>query len=565
MECYINGKQVYPASGEKIKVTLGNEYVSETGTSTLDVSFPLDYAPNRDFFGAIGRIDVSKRTMRYDDCQLISDGHVILHGMAVVTEISESRVKLQLSAGKSATNQADWSERIYIDEINYDQSGLDPVTSYNRYVWAREQIDSKGYLGVRGKAIYTSIWDAQNNMMYNRTRTMVGVTEFSRPAIHPNLWYVVEGVMSRLGVELTKRPFGGSPFDDIYIANARLTQNIKDALPHWTAKKFLMEVENLFSGKFVFEGKKATFLNTAEMDMEGVEYEVDDTFTSDYDENGISINGNSNLHYDLVNAESRKKEQAPDDVWKKFTIRRFTSYHEMENEMAHLPDQDRRTSMCFDGDSWWYLHYDEENSFWEQFGWFNDLRINSSAEVKDLHIVPVEILPHEINPFLPEIYLPTTESDTKQSDSEKYYISVQDIIENSAEEDGASTDAKSEDDVMEVYLWESDRSETAGDSTKYWYMVAKTHSMSINGQFWGLQLYHCAHEVTLGMYHEQAGKALNVDIHHQQVFKFLCDGLPDPTSIYIFRGKKFLCAKIDVTVSDEGIDRLKTGYFHELL
>mgnify|MGYP000099673088 CR=1 FL=1 len=41
--------------------------------------------------------------------------------------------------------------------------------------------------------------------------------------------------------------------------------------------------------------------------------------------------------------------------------------------------------------------------------------------------------------------------------------------------------------------------------------------------------------------------------------------LPDPTRIYIFRGKKYICEKIEMSVGQYGVDREKTGYFYEFL
>lgn len=42
------------------------------------------------------------------------------------------------------------------------------------------------------------------------------------------------------------------------------------------------------------------------------------------------------------------------------------------------------------------------------------------------------------------------------------------------------------------------------------------------------------------------------------------DGIPDPTRIYVFCNKRYICAKVEIKINESGIDRLKTGYFHEI-
>ncbi|MBQ7851679.1 MAG: hypothetical protein IJ342_02210 [Muribaculaceae bacterium] len=47
-------------------------------------------------------------------------------------------------------------------------------------------------------------------------------------------------------------------------------------------------------------------------------------------------------------------------------------------------------------------------------------------------------------------------------------------------------------------------------------------------------------------------------------FKFVADVIPDTSSVFVIRGKKYLCEKLEVSISSRGIDKLMTGYFFEL-
>ena len=56
-----------------------------------------------------------------------------------------------------------------------------------------------------------------------------------------------------------------------------------------------------------------------------------------------------------------------------------------------------------------------------------------------------------------------------------------------------------------------------------------------------------------------------IENQNKVVIKFLADNIPEPTKTYIFHNKRFMCEKIEITVGSEGIDKLKTGYFYEII
>ena len=60
-------------------------------------------------------------------------------------------------------------------------------------------------------------------------------------------------------------------------------------------------------------------------------------------------------------------------------------------------------------------------------------------------------------------------------------------------------------------------------------------------------------------------KATHVDAHDLITFKFVADDIPDPSKIFIFHNKRYICKKIEMNVTDDGIDKEKTGYFYEIL
>lgn len=47
-------------------------------------------------------------------------------------------------------------------------------------------------------------------------------------------------------------------------------------------------------------------------------------------------------------------------------------------------------------------------------------------------------------------------------------------------------------------------------------------------------------------------------------FKFVADKIPNTSDVFIINNKKYLCEKLEVSISSRGIDKLMTGYFFEL-
>ena len=52
-----------------------------------------------------------------------------------------------------------------------------------------------------------------------------------------------------------------------------------------------------------------------------------------------------------------------------------------------------------------------------------------------------------------------------------------------------------------------------------------------------------------------------MDTKIKHCFKFVADVIPDTSSVFVIRGKKYLCEKLEVSISSLGIDKLMTGYF----
>lgn len=78
IQCIINGHKAYPISTSSIKVTYANQYVTDDGEYTYDITFPMSILANREIFKNVSRFEVKKKLAKYDDCKLYCNGLLIM-------------------------------------------------------------------------------------------------------------------------------------------------------------------------------------------------------------------------------------------------------------------------------------------------------------------------------------------------------------------------------------------------------------------------------------------------------------------------------------------------------
>ncbi len=78
------------------------------------------------------------------------------------------------------------------------------------------------------------------------------------------------------------------------------------------------------------------------------------------------------------------------------------------------------------------------------------------------------------------------------------------------------------------------------------------------------------HEVSLRLNNDSYGQgqllaaAIEIDSHRKYEFSFLSDTMPDVRSVFIIRGKKYLCAQIKTEINQNGMSQLKKGTFYRI-
>ena len=642
IECRINGVVTYPDTSNKIKVTYENPYVKDSGSYTYEISFPLAVDRNKQCFGHVERLDVSKQMPSYDDCKLYVDNRLIISGKGTVKSITNDILKMQIVSGASRIKYNAKMEKEYIDEIDFDatvvgqgldksQNGpfinLDPDTNLGmKYTSIFIDLTEANYVGSEIFALMP-IYDETNSIIANNinvfeydkptgtasdgtpTYTRVTLAQMFNLAPQPYLIYILNKVLEYEGFSVVRNDFNVEPWNRLVIANTRKSGRLRDCLPHWSVYNLIEEFRKLFNASFVFDELTKTVSVIAQNELlsnDVIEYECEDEFSTDYDEEGLKNLVTSNLEYELGDSANRSwRESISQSVRKSFPIADYANFAELLAAADSMSKKERQTKIFHDLKTQKYYVWgdfevsedsEETQESIKQVGYFSPIvrDMNSEESIK-LKISPVAMYykakkyeEGEDNAWKGSqdllrdymIFIPSASNDKEmgledmtEDESGDYYVSIVDAMQ------GTDVDSKPTDDdtVMQVMfvgknIRDLKNGVTYKDSSSTEYKKALWPISFTDGSMWefwtgdGWRAPKESASLSLAnLPHRQESLSSIINKHNQFTIKFITDDIPDPTRIFIFRGKRYICEKIEMSVGQYGVDREKTGYFYEFL
>nr|DAR22672.1 MAG TPA: hypothetical protein [Caudoviricetes sp.] len=619
--CIINGHKAYPISTSSIKVTYANQYVTDDGEYTYDITFPMNILENRVIFKNVSRLEVKKNVAKYDDCKLFCNSQLIMSGVGTILSANEKEIKLQIVGGKSRIKFNDRMTKHYIDEIPFgtaDKPGYTVDKGLSQGFKDLQKIndiyrldeDKSKFLGVEGKWCFVPVRDETNDMIANfvgvdKTKQFIG---YNAPyivnlAVQPNLMYIFRKVVEFEGYTLKRNDFDCKPWNLLYIASAYKTRELCKALPHWSSYTYIEEFRKLFNATIVFDDilKTCSVINASELaTADSIEIEPLDDYTTDYDEDGsFSTSSTANLEYNLGNSANRDNYE----VISKKVFDNFEIVHSKElmgankqfasTTLSWSEKQKRQTIIENFGNYYVYMVDENDNKSWKPVGiWSPLIRDSSSDDFIDLNISPVAQVVENINfksGLLEDKYYERrcllSMPNDKESDSKEYdvdddgysYTSVQDALD----DESALDNSEDEQECMNIFFILPGRVQsTDGSTTKLSWVGEKSRwpqfltDYRINEGFrLGIAHFEDSYfslslcmksefgTTSLGTLH---ANGLKIDNKNCMEVKFKSDDIPDPSKIYIIRNKRFVCEKIEMEVKDDAIEPVYTGYFYML-
>ena len=531
----------------------------------------------------------------------------------------KSRIKYNSNFERHFIDEVDFPDVIItagLDTDRYAQLGIKQINASHLPSLIMVNLQRDKFVGQPGVAAFYPIYDETNECVSNDLRAAkfskltVGGVKYptgkiafmTSMAVQPNLLYVLNCILRSEGYTVRRNDFNVLPWTRLVIASARRTRRIREALPHWSVYTFIDEFRKLFNASFVFDDVAMTvdIISANELTAnEAVCYDCLDEYTSEYDEDGLSNLATSNLEYKFDDSVNRDwREYIPLSVLRKYPTAAFDTTDAMTTAAQKMTAKERRQTI-FKVNSDYYIwamlpkdgNPDTEDMTEQRTlcGLFNPvMRDSDTDDSVELKIIPVAMaqrkrhdgksLFNTVSDLLPNatVAMPSMSNDgdvsldnVSQDDDGEYYISVQDAMQ------GAEDTATEEDDSSMIRLM------FQGNMMRDIVKGGFTLGGGVFGSDDGLGLYPIAltdsrmfpaltgsaESVSLSLErlpHATVG-AVDIDKHNLQCVRFVTDDIPDPSKIFIFRNRRFICQKVELEVSAEGVSRLKTGYFYEIL
>lgn len=605
--CIINGMAAYPAASQSIKITYANQYVTDDGEYSYDITFPMSIMNNRRIFENVSRFDVSKNTKKYDDCKLYVSGRLVLSGVGTIISVTESDIKLQIVGGKSRIKFNSKLESHFIDEMNLGEAVAPGIKKYYKEGWNKFGLTilnnsyhvnmtnlANHIVGVKGKYTFVPVWDETNDCAANfyYPTTSNSMTALYKAAVQPNLIYILHRVLELEGYKIIKDEYDVYPWNTLYIVSAFKTLQFSKCLPHWSAYTFIEEFRKLFNASIVFDEIKkevGIYQSSEILSSAAVMYEAIDEYSVDYDEDGsLSTTETSNLEYNLGDSANRKEyEVISQKVLKSFKIVELAPEADVTGWTRRWSDKEKRTTIIKQDGVYKIYMNDNGKESWVKCGFWSPLvrdkdsdssiTINISPAAEIISRVRVGEIIKMSTSFRDSIdrdrpFLSVTndkeasaEASKEDENGEEYY-SVQDAIDSESVLD----EQESESECMSVFFYVGFyNDQSANDLDLYsrflWPTFVTDHNINSN--------YHISKDMneddlTLslcagGRYSiHKLQNTKTIDTRNCIEIKFRANGIPDPSNIYIFRNKKYICEKIETEIKDDSIDPVHVGYFY---
>lgn len=393
----------------------------------------------------------------------------------------------------------------------------------------------------------------------------------------------------------------------IFMANARAVLDYAAVLPHWTVGEFLLQLQRLLGVALLVEGRRVRVV-----DLAGYAYgspgdgtprvelrHVADQRQAELDEEAATDHaGAGNVGYDLPDEDPLLR--VPDDVWQKAERRDYETLDDLradlgtDTELSYANDESAarrkaaRRCLCTAGHprrTYAALRREprldnERSTIWAEVDMYGPLLRREGT--RDLDIT-LKMTPcrHHVEKVNINVFRRSAAGNPYALDKDPGTVSIALLVTSDTRvartcappdipallqgTDDEQDTGKEVRDVIELAL-NGGHTHDLGDGitvpaavgtavitdtgVPYFPFGADTRPFALKG----------AGEGTLAACIAGAG----IDTRVQHVVTFTDRGSLNPAALFLIRGRRYACLKIEYTVGPDGVQPLKTGYFYEI-
>lgn len=593
IQVFINGLPAVVREDAEINYIAENSMFSDSEGYSLSIEFPVaGCAENIRIFGHICRKDVDKPAalMR---CSIMA-GSFSRTGSLSVVDVSEKVVKAQFLEGVNPEE-----EKLIVDDTLISDLDLGEYPESDP-----ENISVADAVAGTGDEVcypwYNMAADVPNNLFWiNRSAAQSGEIKFTwQPDItrklswQPYLLTIVRRILDGVRYSYDLSALEESEWKDVIICNTLpgvwgLTK-YADALPQWTVAKFFQNLGITLHGSFIFDHsrKMVSFRPYSDINNRFVILDrVVDQYTA-------SVSRDDEEDADFLPIRKFKYKDQDCTVWKylfapyirkaRWNRQTFDSFIDMKEATKFYGT----LNYVKDLQTWFVFRCFWTNSRYSQLFYDGHSLTNPMLSYKDFQPVDVFSPPNydkddsyedlEIMPVMVDMvaygkmfWLPGFEINSEDEtdfgdpnvsgvDSSLYPLdgSVHKWSEIPAGQTNVARDIENRtDETDDAFFSEILLGKVSPNPLYHPYPIVDTD----------VDFHNVVASTRIFRLPEGGAGGVSIDPNVKYTFKFLADSIPEVSSVFIIDGKRYICKRIETTITARGLSALMKGEFFRCL
>ena len=604
MHIYVNNKLAALKKGTSFEYVSENRLFSGSDGYTLTITFPLKGCPeNIAIFGHINRADVAAQKVIFD-CE-IRDKGFYKFGSITITEISETEVKTQFLEGRSEQNFDKTFDKVYINELDLGapsityKSGITPANA-----WYPEYSGCKcvalpwvnDYSGnIQNKAEHIVDDAVQNRSHYEWSEDTTGLSW------QPYLLYITKKICEAVGYAADFSKWEEvEEYKYLLICNtlphAWYMPAFANALPHWTVEEYFEKLELFLGGEFDFDhrGKRISFAFTqatlAAKRPVCLENVVEEHSTEvKVDDDRCEYLESKNLVYKDCDHEMWKFYSC--DWFIKGWQNRVVKYNSMRelleanrsyrtwNGQHHRNHQIDKLLYAADCEAYFVIRPVSRQQVVEWRGPIIHVYYQYKCRLQPVNLFGGRIVSDDDDAEQVEIeFVPAWIDDTEDKYGRVLFLSFSGYDEdtNTTSENDSDHPFQKTHTVSSLEAGEKEKKSEYYDRIYIgWYDGSNYYQGSrlpypnveniVIADDWSN--FNYAHfSLRINDRQVRRGQIIhNIEPKMKTTFKFLADNIPDVRSVFLIRGKRYVCEKLTATFTEHGMSQLIKGVFYPIV
>lgn len=604
MQIYVNNKLAALKKGTSFEYVSENRLFSGSDGYTLTITFPLRGCPeNIAIFGHINRADVAAQKVIFD-CE-IRDKGFYKFGSITITEISETEVKTQFLEGRSEQNFDKTFDKVYINELDLGapattyKSDITPANAWYPEYWGCKYVALpwvNDYSGnIQNKAEHIVDDAVQNRSHFEWSEDTTGLSW------QPYLLYITKKICEAVGYAADFSKWEAvEEYKYLLICNtlphAWYMPAFANALPHWTVEEYFEKLELFLGGEFDFDhrGKRITFAFTqatlASKKPVCLEDVVEEHSTEvKVDDERCEYLESKNLVYKDCDHEMWKFYSC--DWFIKGWQNRVVKYNSMRelleanrsyrtwNGQHHRNHQIDKLLYAADCEAYFVIRPVSRQQVVEWRGPIIHVYFQYKCRLQPVNLFGGRIISDDDDAEQVEIeFVPAWIDDTEEKYGRVLFLSFSGYDEdtNTTSENDSDHPFQKTHTVSSLEAGEKEKKSEYYDRIYIgWYDGSNYYQGShlpypnveniVIADDWSNFSY--AHfSLRINDRQIRRGQIIhNIAPTMKTTFKFLSDNIPDVRSVFLIRGKRYVCEKMTATFTENGMSQLIKGVFYPIV